>query len=129
MIYRVFVVEDHPVMLEAYAQVFDFDPDFEMCGTAGSVDDALDQLEEATCDLVVTDLSLPGRDGIDLVRELHDRRPELPVLVVTGHDEEAFARAAHRAGAAGFLIKQTLVDTLIPTIRRVFAERDGSQAA
>lgn len=113
-------------MLEAYAQVFAFDPDFEMCGTAGTVDDALDQLETAACDLVVTDLTLPGRDGIALVRELKRRQPGLPVLVITGHDEDAFARAAQRAGAAGFLIKQTLVETLIPTIHRVLGERPGA---
>lgn len=123
MPYHVFIVEDHPVMRDAYAAVLDLEPDIMVCGAVGSVEEALGVLSSVACDLVVTDYALPGQSGVDLVRHLRQTRPELPALVISGHDEPAFVQEAEAAGAAGFLSKRDLVDTLIPTIHAVLAGR------
>lgn len=119
MPYKIFVVEDHPVMREAYANVLGLEPDLDLCGVAASTEEALALLDGLPCDLVVTDLVLPGQSGLDLVRHLRTARPDLPAVVITGHEEEAFARAARLAGAAAFLSKRDLIQTLVPTIHDV----------
>jgi len=116
MPYRIFIVEDHPVMREAYASVLDLEPDLELVGAVESAEDAMASLGDMPCDLVVTDYALPGQTGVDLVRHLRSVRPELPALVISGHEEEAFAREAREAGAVGFLRKRDLIQTLVPTI-------------
>ncbi len=121
MPYRIFVVEDHPVMRDAYVQVLGEESDLELAGAAASAEEAISALAETPCDLVVTDLRLPGRTGIDLVRHLRVQRPGLPVVVISAHEEDAFARTARRAGAADFLSKRDLFATLFPTIRRLLA--------
>ena len=126
MPYRVFIVEDHPVMREAYVSFLALEPDLEVCGAVGSVEEALGMLDNMECDLVVTDYRLPGQTGVELVRRLHETRPGLPSLVISGHDGPAFAREAEAAGAAGFLSKRDLVDTLVPTI---LALLDGRRVA
>jgi two-component system invasion response regulator UvrY len=126
--YHIFLVEDHPVMREAYVSVLGAEPDLELCGVAESAEEALGALNgETACDLVVTDLRLPGMNGIDLVARLHEARPGLPVLVVSAHEEELQARRAREAGAVGFLSKRTLPTTLVDTIRSVVAG-DGAPA-
>lgn len=117
MPYQIFLVEDHPAMREAYATVLALEPDLDLCGSVASAEDALSRLTDGeSCDLVVTDLRLPGMSGIELVGRLHDARPELPTLVITGHEGAAFERQAHEAGAAGFLPKHEAAHSLIPTI-------------
>lgn len=122
--FQVFLVEDHPVMREAYAAVLGQEPDIGLCGVVESAEEALDALEGLKCDLVVTDLRLPGMSGVDLVRRLSAERPGLPALVISAHEEDVYARRAREAGAVGFLPKQGLAGTLVPTIREVL---DGIQ--
>ena len=104
-------------MRVAYAAVLGAEPDLVLSGEAATAEDALDQLGDAPCDLVLTDYRLPGASGVALVERLRARRPGLPVLVITGHEEEAFEREARSAGAAGFLRKRDLHATLVPSIR------------
>lgn len=121
MSYRIFVVEDHPVMRDAYAQVLGEESDLELVGAVASTEEAITALAETPCDLVVTDYRLPGQTGIDLVRHLKVLLPGLPVVVISAHEEGAFARTARLAGAADFLSKRDLCATLVPTIRRILS--------
>jgi two-component system invasion response regulator UvrY len=123
MPYRIYIVEDHPVMREAYASVLEVEPGLELCGSVGSAEELIEKLDGLDCDLVVTDLGLPGKSGIELVRHLRDVRPELPAVVISGHEEEAFARDAMGAGAAAFLRKRDLIRTLVPTLYEVLGEQ------
>ena len=111
-------------MREAYAAVLGQEPDIGLCGVVESAEEALDALEGLKCDLVVTDLRLPGMSGVDLVRRLSAERPGLPALVISAHEKDVYARRAREAGAVGFLPKQGLAGTLVPTIREVL---DGIQ--
>ena len=134
MTYLIFLVEDHPVMREAYMAVLALEPDLELCGAAGSAEEAIESISNGgdgalACDLVVTDYRLPGLSGVDLVRQLRDAFPQLPTLVISAHDAEAFVREAHDAGAARFLSKRDLVRTLVPTIHDVLRESRSSAVA
>ena len=126
MPYQIFLVEDHPAVRGAYVSVLRIEPDFALCGEAASAEEALAQLEGLPCDLVVTDIRLPGMSGIDFVERLREDRPDLPALVITGHEEPMFARRAREAGAAGFLPKRKAARGLVTTIRAVLQATNGA---
>ena len=124
MPYAILVVEDHPVMREVYADVIASEPDLVLHGAVSSVEEALHDLhatDAAGCDLILTDYRLPGRSGVELVREAGACWPGLPVLVISAHEEDAFAREAHAAGATAFLPKRNLFENLVPAIRAALA--------
>lgn len=130
LLHRLFLVEDHPVMREAYAHVLGAEADLELCGQAETAElalVALAALVEDPCDLVVTDVRLPGMSGIDLVAHIRERWPALPVVVITGHEDDVFARQAREAGAVAFLPKSLAPTRLLPTIRE--ALRRGTRDA
>jgi DNA-binding NarL/FixJ family response regulator len=129
MSHRIFLVEDHPVMLRAYAQLFAREPDLTLCGCAESAERALDLLATVSCDLVLTDLALPGMDGIALVERLREAHPRLPVLVLSAHEDDLFVRRAEAAGAKGYIRKREINTDLLPTIRRILGGGPGSPAA
>ncbi len=124
MPFAIFVVEDHPVMREVYADVIASEPDLVLHGAVTSVEEALDDLvatDAAGCDLILTDYRLPGRSGVELVREAGVRWPGIPVLVISAHEEDAFEREARDAGAVAFLAKRNLFRNLVPAIRAALA--------
>ncbi len=128
MSHRIFLVEDHPAVREAYVSVLAREPDLDVCGEASTAEEALGHLSEGLCDLVVTDVRLPGMSGIELVERLRRERPDLPSLVITGQEEEVVARLARKAGAAAFLPKSQAARLLVTTIRSVLNGTGGEQA-
>lgn len=119
MPYRIYVVEDHPVMRRAYAQLLEGEEHLALCGAAETAEDAEAWLAEASCDVVVTDIALPGMDGITLVERLRATHPDLPTVVVSGHEGPAFVARARRAGAHAFLSKRHLAQAFGDTVRAV----------
>lgn len=112
---NVYIVEDHPEVLLTYEQFLENVGDLEVVGKAESAEAALEAPELSKADMALIDVSLPGMSGIDLVRELHDRYPDLPCLMVSGHSEEVYARSAYEAGAKGYIMKGnpgTMVDAI-----------------
>ena len=128
MPHRIYLVEDHPVMQEAYADVLGAEPDLALCGVSERAEEALERIQGAPCDLVVTDVRLPGMSGIDLVERLAAACPTLPVVVITGHDDVSFERRARAAGAVAFLPKRQAALGLVPTIRSVLAGAGRAEA-
>ena len=104
-------------MRDAYAMLLDLEPDLELSGVAESAEAFLDALPETECDLVVTDLSLPGMDGIELLKRLQEIRPGLPAIVISAHEEPGYQKSAERVGARAYLTKRDLAATLGPGIR------------
>ncbi|MCW8193849.1 response regulator transcription factor [Proteobacteria bacterium 005FR1] len=115
---NVYIVEDHPEVLLTYEQFLQNIDDLEVCGTAESAEAALQAPELSQADMALIDVSLPGMSGIDLVRQLHDRYPDLPCLMVSGHSEEVYARSAYEAGAKGYIMKGNPV-TMVDAIHEV----------
>ena len=118
---RIFFVEDHAVMRMAVSALLAAEPDLDLYGTAGSAEEALDTGTWAGCDLLLTDVGLPGMDGIALVGRVRAERPGFPVVVVSASDEPAAPDRARAAGADAYLPKSDLGNTLAPTLRRVLA--------
>ena len=102
---RVFVLEDHASMRDTLVGFVSEIPGTEVCGAAASAEDALAKLADANADLVLVDISLPGMNGLDFVREAKQRWPRLLCLVLTGHDEAAYMWRAFSLGAQGYVAK------------------------
>ena len=116
---RILLVDDHRIVLNGYQLLLDAESDLAVCATATSVPEALDAVERARPDLVVTDLSMAGRGGIDLIKDLVALHPELLILVCSMHDETLYAERALRAGAKGYVMKDADGPTFLAAIRRV----------
>ena len=119
---RIFIVEDHDVVRESYTLFLNMEADLEVCGAAGTAEDALEQLSTAEPDLLLVDVSLPGMSGIELLQKLRSEGAEVPALVVTGHDNDQYRRGAAEAGARGFVMKQEDPDVLVASIREALDE-------
>lgn len=118
---RVLLVDDHRMVLNGYRLMLEAEPDLEVCGMATSVPEALTQVEQTSPDLVVTDLTMSGRGGIDLIKDLLALHPHLRMLVCSMHDEALYAERALRAGAKGYVMKDADGPTFLSAVRRVLS--------
>lgn len=123
MTYRLLIVDDHPIVQRGLVLTLNAEADFDVVATAESAEDALDRLDRAAPDVALVDLSLPGMGGLELVRHLLARRPDLRVLVVSRHDDELYAERAVRAGARGYLSKVEAADRVVEAVRAVLGGR------
>ncbi|OQK15977.1 hypothetical protein AU255_16415 [Methyloprofundus sedimenti] len=115
----VLIVDDHPVLRRGLTALIDFESDLIVCGEAATYPAALEAIQAHQPHLVIVDLELGNRDGLDLVKDIKIRHPLIPLLVLTMHDESMYAERSLRAGAAGYVTKQQLDDTLLIAIRCV----------
>ena len=106
-------------MNEGLRQVIESDSEMAVCGIAGNVQDALELVESEMPDMVITDLSMPGRNGLELIKDLAATHPELPVLVLSLHDELLYAERVLRAGGRGYVSKSTPTEILLKAIHCV----------
>jgi DNA-binding NarL/FixJ family response regulator len=118
---RVLIVDDHPLMRQGLTQLINQQPDLVVCGEAEDVPEALRQTSELKPDVVIVDLSLRGSDGIQLIRSLHLQYSQLPVLVLSMHDEAIHAERALKAGAWGYVMKQEATNQVLSAVRSVLA--------
>jgi DNA-binding NarL/FixJ family response regulator len=126
---RVLVVDDHSIFREALAGLIDGQPDLSVCGLAGDLRDGVDRAAALRPDLALVDISLEGRDGIELIKELKAHCPDVRVLVLSMHDESVYAERALRAGAMGYVMKSHPAGRVLAAVRRVLGgEIDVSDA-
>jgi DNA-binding NarL/FixJ family response regulator len=118
---RILVVEDHPLMREGIVTWIRREKDLDVCGEAGEASQALGAVEKLKPDLVLTDFSLPGRSGLELLKDILALDPDLPVLVLSMHDEQDYAMRTLRAGARGYVMKSAGGAQVIAAIRDVLA--------
>jgi DNA-binding NarL/FixJ family response regulator len=117
--HRVFLVDDHPIVRQGLALFIDREPDLMVCGEADGATSALQAIREATPDFVVLDISLDGPDGLELLKVVRSEYPNLPVLILSMHDESAYAERALRAGANGYIMKQEATEKVLTAIRQI----------
>ncbi len=116
---KILLVDDHPLLREGLGRLISAEPGISVCGAAGSVQEALSLVESAKPDLVITDLTLPGRNGLELIKDMAVIHPSLPVIVLSMHDEVIYAERALRAGARGYVMKNAPPERLIEAIHMV----------
>jgi len=116
---QILIVDDHAVLREGLVAQINREPDLGVCGEANNAREALTAVETLKPDLVLADITLPGRNGLELIRDLHAARPTLPVLVLSMHDASLFAERVLRAGGRGYICKQQSGERLLFAIRRV----------
>jgi len=118
---RLLVVDDHPFMRAGLAQLIDRQPDLQVAFEAGSPAEALKLLEKEKPDLVLSDITMPGRSGAEFIKDLHALHPGLPVLVISMHDETIYAERMLRAGARGYIMKEAGGEALLTAVRQVLS--------
>lgn len=116
-----FVVDDHPIFRHGIVQLINSESDLTVCGEAASAPQALSSLRKIEADVAVLDVSLQGTNGIELLKQIRAEHPNLPVLMLSMHDEKHYALRALRAGAAGYIMKREDVETFLTALRKVVA--------
>jgi len=116
---RVFVVDDHPIVREGSAQLINREPDLAVCGSAEEMHSALQTIDALKPDILIVDISLNGPDGLDLLKNIRAKDPNLPVLILSMHDESIYAERVLRAGANGYIMKQEGTDRVLIALRRI----------
>ena len=116
---RILIVDDHEVLRDGVKRIFDKQPGATVFGEASTAPEALRLARDEAWDVVVLDLSLGGRNGLEVLKELRQLRPHLPVLILSMHSEELFARRAFKAGAAGYITKDSPRTELVAAINKV----------
>ncbi|HEV2456428.1 MAG TPA: response regulator transcription factor [Verrucomicrobiae bacterium] len=120
---RIFIVDDHPMMRQGLAQLIGAEPDLMVCGEAEDAGRALDAVGALKPDLVLADISLPGKNGLELIKDLQAMQPGLQVLVISMHDESLYAERVLRAGGRGYIMKQEGGKKLMQAMRQVLEGR------
>ena len=116
---RVFIVDDHTMFREGLRQLIDHEAGLMVCGDAADSMEALRGIRESDPDIVLVDISLSGASGIDLIKSIKSEFEDLPVLVVSMHDESLYAERALRAGAMGYVMKHEPAKTMKAAIHKV----------
>ena len=118
---RILVVDDHPMTRGGVVFLLSRQSDLVVCGEAGNPAEALTALHQSLPDLLLTDLTMPGRSGVEFVKDVAAMFPGLNILVVSMHDEAIYAERALRAGARGYIMKEAGGERLLTAIRRVLS--------
>jgi DNA-binding NarL/FixJ family response regulator len=120
---KVFIVDDHPVFRDGLVRIASAVPGLAVCGEADNAKDAFDAISKLNPDLVLLDISLPGKSGLELLQDVHAMMPELPVLVISMHDEQLYAERVLRAGGRGYILKQEGPEKIRNAITKVLNGR------
>src|SRR5208283_5144859 len=120
---KVFIVEDHPTFREGLVQILSGQKDLIVCGQAGDADRALHAIARLDPDLVLVDITLPGKSGLELIKELRLQNSKVRILVVSMHEEALYADRVLRAGGDGYIMKQEDPEEIVHAIRDVLAGR------
>jgi len=119
MTLKILIADDHAIVRQGLKQIVTETPDMIVAGEASNGQELLNKIKENDYDVVVLDITMPGRNGMDVLRQLRSERSGLPVLMLSIHPEEQYALRALRAGASGYLTKESAPDELVVAIRKV----------
>ena len=119
--HRILVVDDHPIVRQGLTLLINQEADLLVCGEAEEAMGAMHVLASSRPDILIVDISLNGPDGIDLLKNVRNIYPTLPVLILSMHDESIYAERALRAGANGYIMKQEATEKVLVALRRIMA--------
>ncbi len=116
---KIFIVDDHELVREGLKKIFREEDDFQVIDEASSGNEAVEKIKNFDCDVMLLDLSMPGKSGLELISELITIKPNLPILILSIHPEDQFAVRCLKAGASGFVSKDVAMEDLVLAIRKV----------
>jgi DNA-binding NarL/FixJ family response regulator len=116
---RILVVDDHPMTRIGQAETLKREPDLAVCGEAGTARELMEAIVRLKPDLVLTDLTLPDKDGLEVIKDIQALHPDLPVLVVSMHEETFYARRVLQAGGRGYVMKSEGAEKVVAGVRAV----------
>ncbi len=116
---KVFIVEDHAIVREGLKLILSNRKGISVCGEAADGVTAIRKLLEDQCDVALLDITMPGKNGLEVLKQVKKEKPDLPILILSMHSEEQYAMRALRAGAAGYLTKESAPEKLIEAIIKV----------
>jgi len=118
---RVVVADDHTIVREGLKQILAAADDLEVVGEASDGHEAMERVRALDFDLLLLDMSMPGKSGIELIKQVHAEKPKVKILVLSMHEEQQYAVRAIRAGASGYLTKESAARQLVDAIRKIAA--------
>ena len=116
---KVLIADDHAIVRRGLKQILEETPDIVVRGEAANADEVFARLRLGAWDVLVLDINMPGRSGVDVLKEIKRQRAKLPVLILSMHAEEQYAARVFKAGASGYLPKESAPDELVKAIRKV----------
>ena len=116
---KVIIVDDHLIVREGLKQIISDTSDISVVDEASNGQEAINKIRNNDCDVLLLDISMPGRSGLEILKEIKSELPKLSILILTMHPEEQYAVRVLRAGASGYLTKESAPDELIEAIRKV----------
>jgi len=119
---NVFIVDDHEIIREGLKKILREESDLNVVGEAESGDEVLKNLKNIDCDIMLLDMNMPGRSGLDLITDIKGLKPKMHILVLSIHPEDKFALRTLKAGASGYLCKDTALDELVVALRKVYTK-------
>ncbi len=118
---NVFIVDDHDIVLEGLKRVLEAETDMQVIGEASHGDDVIDGITATSCDVLLLDLNIPGRQGVALIKEIKKKRPKIRILIISSNPEDKFVLPLLRAGAVGYISKSAGLDQLVFAIRKIYS--------
>lgn len=115
---KILIADDHPVVRKGLKEIIEETPDMMVGDEASNGQETLEKVRKSDFDIVLLDISMPGRSGLDILKELKSEKPDLSVLILSMHPEEQYAVRVLKAGASGYLTKESAPDELIAAIRK-----------
>jgi DNA-binding NarL/FixJ family response regulator len=116
---NIFIVDDHPIVRQGLTELINHEKDLMVCGQAEDANQAMKSIRKLNPDIIIVDISLKGTSGMELIKDLNTQYPNLPVLVLSMHDESLYAERALRAGAKGYIMKAEAAEKVIMAVRKI----------
>jgi len=116
---RILIVDDHPMMRQGLSQLVETEKDLTVCGEAQTAAEAIERVNSLKPDLGLVDITLPDKNGLELIKDIHSMHPEILLLVISMHDESLYAERVLRAGGRGYIMKQEGGKRLLEAIRQI----------
>ncbi|QQS35586.1 MAG: response regulator transcription factor [Ignavibacteriales bacterium] len=118
---NILIADDHAIVREGLKQIVAEEPDMKVTGEASNADEVISKMNDKVFDVVVLDINMPGKSGLDVLKDLRIQHPEIPVLILSMYAEEQYGIRALKAGASGYLKKVSAPDELVSAIRKIVA--------
>lgn len=118
---EIFIVDDHAIVREGLGRIIEYEKDMSVVGTAQDSAQALKMIATLKMDVIILDISMPGRSGLDIIKDIKSIRPGVRIIILSMYQEERFAIRSFKAGASGYLTKEMATDEIVNAIRKVSA--------